>query len=216
MKRHYAFKYFEYLSFSVCWMRGMFAKNEGFFSIFCISLLIEIRKSYPSRESYVVDESEDIRWTKISEREYRHDEDPGGGRHLVHLDHGEDLRHLALYRPRDGTRSAKGFKMIFSNVFWATGPARRLPFLIKFVAKLMMSTNQQSSLCLRQSTAEGSSQTFFPNLSLNEEHKQTVITNSLLSSADWGQILPVTCSGVPLDRTKTKICFGSSSWLHQE
>ena len=55
---------------------------------------------YPSRESYIVDESKDIRLAEISERGDRHDEDPGGGRHLVHLDLGEDLRHLALHSPR--------------------------------------------------------------------------------------------------------------------
>ena len=61
---------------------------------------LEEKNYYPSSKSHVVDESEDVWWAEIAEWEERHDEDPRGGRHPGHLDHGEDLRHLALHRPR--------------------------------------------------------------------------------------------------------------------
>ena len=42
--------------------------------------------------------------------------DRGGGRHPGHLDHGEDLRHLALHRPRvDGQEDPVNSCPVFND-----------------------------------------------------------------------------------------------------
>lgn len=53
--------------------------------------------TYPRGKPNIGDEAGDITGAEVDEAEEGHEEHGRGGGHALHLDHGEDLWHLALH-----------------------------------------------------------------------------------------------------------------------
>lgn len=63
--------------------------------------------AYPGGKPNVGDEARDVAGAEVNKAEEGHEEDSRGGSHALHLDHGQDLWHLALHgtsveQPREG------------------------------------------------------------------------------------------------------------------